>query len=187
MSGEKILYQASDREVVVCHISAEFPEDRFVTEHEITIYTSLQLKMFRRLYLVATSYTPSPPNSRSRFTAPIGAAVRVVYTAKNREERHKYQEFFEGEVENLIPADLTGYDPVEIEAEIMNQYGARPSNYAPVRTLYFILVKKRDSFIQVPESEAQTQLEELIKLQEQLTQLRLKLQLEQMKGQVVEL
>lgn len=115
--------------------------------------------------------------------------------------RSRYILRYEGEVENLIPADLTGYDPVEIEAEIMNQYGARPSDYAPVRTLYFILVKKRDSFIQVPESEAQTQLEEQVKqleelikqrqaelqaLQEQLTQLRLKLQLEQMKSQVVQ-
>ncbi|MEM2651210.1 MAG: hypothetical protein QXU87_03950 [Candidatus Caldarchaeum sp.] len=93
------LYQVGGKRLV-CRINAEFPVFNLkVTTFKITVFTSLQLKQYRQLYLVATSYTPYS----NTFTAPEGAIVLpptggvYIYLP-----HHKFLEILEGREAELV-------------------------------------------------------------------------------------
>ena len=208
----------STAQVLPCEVSVELPIiNSKCTTSSLKVYTALQLKQFRQMYLIAEGRAV-----KRSFTAPAGAIVVLKHvTGTHKHVHHEYYDSFivkqcpereyvfkdlkgnenvTGRLKNLDPIDLDGFNETDVEAEVANRYHAKPSNFDPVQLLYWMWVKKQ--LVKVPvevstasELELQVKkLEELIAqkqrelqaLQEQLSRLKLKLQLEAMKRQVVE-
>lgn len=169
-------------------------------------------------YIVADS----KPLYHQNGVAPTGAIVYFHYATGSRKHVHfQITKFFlvaENQetiidasqnshtgkiiVKNLIPLEPLD-DPIlaEIEAEFYNKFGAKPSSYDPVRTLYYYwIIKKVAGEFTPPPSPAMVaeasnideEIEKLKKLIEEreaeleaLKQKLLKLQLEKAKQQLV--
>ncbi|MEM1561183.1 MAG: hypothetical protein QXN35_06490 [Ignisphaera sp.] len=220
---EQVLFEIPDKtRVVACRVTYEFPVfNPRHTHFDVTVYISLRIRKYRNRYLVAKKKT-----ARREFTAPLGSIVKITYTTgSNKHVYYRYLQYFivdnaeekeyevdvEGreeekgkiKVKNLVPLSLDDFDKSEIEAEVMNTYNARLSEYDPAAELYHFWIKKRvaDTIIQANSitthdmdiEEQMKKLDELVKqkeqelqtLKEQLQQLQLKQQLEQMKKQLV--
>ncbi|MEM2500053.1 MAG: hypothetical protein QXU30_07905 [Sulfolobales archaeon] len=185
---ERTVFEVKSNKVLPCRIDVEFPVyNRKHTLFEISVYTSIFIRNFKQTYLVATKKTLY---SRE-FVAPEGAIIKVTY--RSGSSKHTYYSYYgyflvretgaknheftikgydknntiEGEIKNLVPLSLEGYDEAEIEAEIMNVYGALPSKYDPVEVLYYLWIKKRVADTSTSDEEQVKKLEELIKQKEQ--------------------
>lgn len=198
---ERTVFEVKSSKVLPCRIDVEFPVyNRKHTLFEISVYTSISIRNFKQPYLVATKKAIYS----KEFVAPEGAIVKVTYTSgSSKHTYYSYRGYFivretgvknheftiksydknttiEGEIRNLVPLSLKGYDEAEIEAEIMNVYGALPSKYDPVEVLYYLWIKKRVADTSTDIEDQVKKLEELIKqkeaelqaLREQLAQLK---------------
>ena len=127
-----------------------------VTTKRITVYTGLRVKQFKKKYLIADKEDVS-----ESFTAPEGSIVHVHYrTGSHSNVKHAFSLFFlveEGATVTLTVEDRGEESRIEtrnlrllqkpdedtltnIEAEILNKYGAKPSQYDPVLHLYYFWI-----------------------------------------------
>jgi hypothetical protein len=146
------------------------------TVKELKVYTGLGKLVGKtgKTYLVAIKW-------QYNTNAPIGSIVRFYYhTGSRKHISNKYYQFFfvkEGVNKKIVLKDLRGKDDVncktvnlepinelddstyrEIETEILNQ-GLTPSDFDPVRTLYYYWKKHMVTIM--PMSDVDKQIEEL--------------------------
>ncbi|MEM4454448.1 MAG: hypothetical protein QXT28_07050 [Thermofilaceae archaeon] len=188
------LYEVQSTKVVACKIDVNLPRDNPKhTSFEVKVYTGLALKMYKQLYLVAMGKTVY----QKEFTAPVGAIVYVHYVSGSTKHVYiKYSEFFivdetgetqyqfniksygkiegiSGSLKNLRPLSIDA-NRVDVEAEVMNKYNAKLSDFDPVEVLYTFWMKERsleDEIKQLEELIRQKE-EELKILKEKLAQLK---------------
>ncbi|MEM4846486.1 MAG: hypothetical protein QW794_01845 [Thermosphaera sp.] len=223
MSELSILFDCSHRKVLPITLQDELPTDNpSATRREASIYTALKVMRkdnWKLKYVVADS----KPLYHQNGVAPAGAVVYFHYATGSRKHVHfQVTKFFlvtENNREEIIDVSKNGYtgkiivknliplEPLddaalaEIEAEFYNKFGAKPSSYDPVRTLYYYwIIKKVAGEFTPPPSPAMVaeasnideEIEKLKKLIEEreaeleaLKQKLLKLQLEKAKQQLV--
>ncbi|MEM2619404.1 MAG: hypothetical protein QW356_08030 [Candidatus Hadarchaeales archaeon] len=220
MSELSILFDCSHQKVLPITLQDELPIDNpSATRREASIYMALKVVKkdnWKLKYVVADS----KPLYHQNGVAPTGAIVYFHYATGSRKHVHfQITKFFlvmENQ-ETIIDASQNGYtgkiiiknliplEPLEdstlaeIEAEFYNKFGAKPSSYDPVRTLYYywIIKKVAGEFTPPPPTITESnnideEIEKLKKLIEEkeaeleiLKQKLLKLQLEKAKQQLV--
>jgi hypothetical protein len=175
---------------IVCSIQIGSPSDAWkVNQHEVMVYTGLKLIQGRRgdTYLAAVKKAAW----NDTFTAPLGAIVRLIHSSGSRKHTyHDYTQFFlvqEGEFEATLE-DKVGHDHISCkttnlkpinaideqkkaaaEAEIRNR-GWLPSQYDPVRTLYYIWVMMNPKPSGVISDDVKVLLERLEKLKSEVVE-----------------
>jgi len=155
-----VVFNVADNEVVPILIEAQFPiVNRKATSHEVQVYVGLKLYQGKKgVYLIAEKW-------RNTNTAPVGALVYLYYrTGSHKRAYNKYEQLFvvapvgerkvilkdragdkdvETRVINLVPLELLSEEVKrEVEAEILNKKWL-PSEYDPVRTLYYYWIRQK--------------------------------------------
>jgi len=175
---EQVIFEISNStRLLACRVTYEFPVyNKRHTHFDVTVYISLRIRKYRNRYLVARKKTAS-----REFAAPMGSIVKITYASgSNNHVYYRYSQYFivdnaeekeyevdvEGreeekgkiKVKNLVPLSLDDFNKAEIEAEVMNTYSARLSEYDPAAELYHFWIKKKvaDTIIQTNSITQQT-------------------------------
>jgi len=155
-----VVFSVAENEVVPILIEANFPvANRKATSYVIYVYTGLGLYQGKKgVYLVARKW-------RNANTAPVGAILYIDYsTGSHKHTYNHYTQFFvvapvgerkiilkdrkgnqdiEAKILNLVPLDEMPEEVKrEIEAEILNRKWL-PSEYDPVKQLYYYWIRQR--------------------------------------------
>jgi len=187
---ETIIWDVSENRKVPIKIDAKFPvSNPKKTYNKKLIYVQLLTREYNSgVYLIARKQYGN--------VAPDGAIVMIEHrTGSWKHVHHEYRAYFmvsesgeqeyvfkdlvgdldvEARLKNLIPIDLSEFDYDETRAEIENK-GWKISQYDPVVTLYYIIMKSEVSSVdmqirRLQELIAQKE-RELEELKRQLTEL----------------